>query len=293
MTGYRVLNPDLNYRGKSYGSWATDWFNYFISIDPDNHVHGPVVFLKSVPSPKFLRESIGNNNDINERSVFYSDPYYPRRYENIPNVRIGSDKLQISSDQVIFWPFIMSYELAAKPYQEWGALQEYTGTVMDNGDDPVDTASITINNSEIFLGKKMEMSQFRIQTPVFTAIVPEAEYGRSLRDFLEDDVQPGHYPAVVEGYFALMKFEPGNYILHSVAKAGRELRGSYVAEILVDLQVNEGDRKESSRGFPRFRSARNVSAIKTIINDKVQSGEISAEHGDELLKNANIPDKKS
>lgn len=286
MVDYEVLDPDLNYRGKSYSSWATDWFNYFLSIDPDKHVFGSVVFLKSVPGANQSKEgTIRTENEANE-SAYAGDPYYPRPYENNPNVKVGADKLQISIDQVIFWPFIMAYELAVKPYQEWGALQEYTGVVMDHGDDPPDSKDITINGKPIILPKKGDMSRFRIQTPVFTALVPEAEYGRSLRDFLEDDVLPGHWPAVVEGYFGLIKFSnPGTYLLHSLTKAGRELRGSYSAEILCEVEVSGAPRKDPSRGIPTGgKPARNEGVITRILSEKIKSGEITATEANTILK---------
>lgn len=287
MAKYEILDPDLNYRGKSYSLWLTDWFNYFISIDPDKHVFGPVVFLKSVPdAKKSIEGDRRSDTDGNEPNFDTSEQYYPRRYENNPNVKVGGDKLQIFTDQVIFWPLITAYEVAVKPWQEWGALQEYTGGIMDNGDDPPESSQVTIDGNPILLPKNTDMSNFRIQTPVFTAVVPEIEYGRSLRDFLEDAVPPGHYPAVVEGYCLLLRFNiPGTYILHSLTKAGRELRGSYTAEILCEVQVNQGPRKAPSRGIPtNVRSARNEGAIARILSEKIQAGELTAPQANNIMK---------
>ena len=69
------------------------------------------------------------------------------------------------------------------------------------------------------------MAEFRINTPIFTAVVPDVQYGRSLKDFLEESpIDPGVYPAMVEGYFVILRFlKTGNYWIHSWAGAPREV----------------------------------------------------------------------
>jgi hypothetical protein len=296
MVDYEILDPDLNYRGKSYSSLVTDWFNYFISTDPDKRSLGPVVFLKSVPAPKLVSGG-GPSNVANEASVsspYSADPYYPRNYENNPNVRVGGDKLQIFTDQAVFLPILMAYEIATKPYQSWGELQEYTGAIMDNGDDPPEEKQITIDGKPIVLPPKMEMTRFRILTPVFTTVVPDIEYGRSLRDVLEDDVPPGQFATVVEGYCLLVKFNPPKtpktYVLHSLAKAGHEQRGLYTAEILCQIEVNERPKKSPSEGVPiGVRSARNVSVIMRILCEKIKHCELTIEEANNILSAAGLP----
>src|SRR5687767_822486 len=49
--GYAVIDPYFNYRGKSYSEWASDWFNWFVSVDADKRTFGPVVFLRSKGLP--------------------------------------------------------------------------------------------------------------------------------------------------------------------------------------------------------------------------------------------------
>jgi hypothetical protein len=292
LADYEILDPDLNYRGKSYSTLVTDWFNYFVSIDPDKRTLGPVVFLKSVPSAKLV-SGAGSSNIPNEETMsnpYSAEPYFPRPYENIPNVRVGGDRLQIFTDQAVFWPIVMAYEIATKPYQSWGELQEYTGAIMDNGDDPPEEKQITIDGKPVVLPRKMEMTRFRILSPVFTTIVPEIGYGRSLRDILEDDVPPGHFPTVVEGYCLLVKFNtPKKYSLHSLAKAGHEARGLYTAEIFCEIEVNERPRKAPAQGVPvGIRPARNTSAISRILSEKIQNGELTVAQANDLMSAAGM-----
>jgi hypothetical protein len=286
LDDYEIMDPNLNYGGKSYSALASDWFNYFLSIDADKRTLGPVVFLKSVPAPKLNSEGSTNvASESTSSSASAADAYYPRRYENNPNVRVGGDKLQIFTDQAVFWPILTAYEMASKPYQDWGELQEYTGSIMDSGDDPPDEDQITINGKPIKLPKNLEMLKFRILTPVFPTIVPDVGYGRSLRDFLEDEVPPGHYPTVVEGYFLLIKFNnPKTYLLHSLAKAGREVRGPYTAEILCEIQVNLGPRKLPTKGRPiGVRVARNDGIIGRVLAEKINNNELSETQANNIL----------
>ena len=42
----------MNYRGKSYSEWISDWLNWFLSANPDKRNSGPVVFLTSKHIPQ-------------------------------------------------------------------------------------------------------------------------------------------------------------------------------------------------------------------------------------------------
>ena len=88
------------------------------------------------------------------------------------------------------------------------------------------------------------MENFRIATPIFTAIVPEAPYGTSIKDFLEDSpIPPGSYPALVEGYSVILKFtKTGSYWIHAWASAPRERSGPYFSELLYQIEVNNRER---------------------------------------------------
>jgi hypothetical protein len=238
---YSVLDPNLLYRGKSYSDYATDWFNWFLTPNADQRNSGPVVFLKSkrIPdrSTQVYNLEVGiqtTTGATSSASGMYSYPYL-----NEPNVRIGTDRLQIFEDQAVFVPIIVAYAMNS----DWGYLQEYCGVTIDNGDNPPDLFQLTVNNDTLMLpddlpGGGGDFSDFRIATPIFQAVVPDAPYGVSLKDFLEDGpVQPGFYPAMVTGYFVMLKFGRGSYWVHSWASAGREIRGDYFSELLYQIEV--------------------------------------------------------
>jgi hypothetical protein len=250
---YQIVNPYRLYLGKSYSEWATDWFNWFLSANADRRNAGPVVFLRSRGLPNSNTgayiSDVPNQGIIGPDSSsgsFSADTVYNPSYVNDPNIRIGSDRLQIFLDQVIFIPIIVAYSFASiEPGKDWGRMQDFTGLTIDYGDDPPNENQLTINNEDLKLPARLNMEQFRIVTPIFTAVLPEAPYGTSIRDFLEDaPVQPGSYPALVEGYFVILKFtEPGSYWVHSWASAPRERSGPYFSELLYQIEVNTRERK--------------------------------------------------
>jgi hypothetical protein len=251
---YKVIDPRRLYLGKSYSDWTTDWFNWFLSADADKRNSGPVVFLRSRGLPNSITGA--NTSDVPGQVItetipdsHIGDMGYRAIYINDPNIRIGSDRLQIFQDQFVFVPIIIAYEFASiESYKDWGWMQDFTGLTIDYGDNPPDENQLTINNQKIELG--LGMRNFRITTPIFTAVVPETQYGRSIKDFLEDSpIAPGNYPALVEGYFVMLKFEPGTYWVHSWASAPRERSGPYFSELLYQIEVGERQKRDPHKGL--------------------------------------------
>lgn len=287
--GYRLVNPLRNYRGKSYAEWVTDWFNWFLSAGADRRNSGPVVFLRSHGLPN--KETGANISEVpsegatSGESVSDSNEMYRAIYLNDPNVRIGSDRLQIFDNQAIFVPIIVAYDLSipTQLFKDWGRMQDFTGLTIDYGDNPPYERQLTINTQPIALGG-MAMRNFRIVTPVFTAVVPDAPLGESIKDFLEDSpITPGSYPALVEGYFLMIRFLPGNYWVHSWASAPRERARPYFSELLYEIEVTSSV-ENPHRGLVNeggddpqgpIRPARNERLFNRIFYEKTKNGELS------------------
>jgi hypothetical protein len=242
---FNVLDPNSLYLGRSYSDYATDWFNWFLSSHADDRNLGPVVFLRSKGIPDRPTQTYDlevSDYTKTQTTTSAPDQSYPTMYVNQPNIRIGADKLQMLEDQAVFVPLITAYEYCDLPYKDWGYLQEFCGITIDNGDNPPDLIQLTINNKPLtpddLPGGGKDFRDFRIATPIFTAVVPEAPYGTSLKDFLEvGKLSPGFYPAMIAGYFVMLKFNPGTYWIHSWASAGREVKGPYFSELLYQIDV--------------------------------------------------------
>jgi len=277
---YKIVNPRRLYLGKPYDDWTSDWFNWFVSADADKRNLGPVVFLRSLGLPNKITGA--NISEVTGQVAgsevlpdsHGADPNYPKVYPNDPNIRIGSERLQIFEDQAVLIPIIIAYELASVPYRDWGTLQDYTGLTIDYGDNPPEPRQLTINNREIKLPKGLTMKDFRIITPIFTAVIPETEYGRSIKDFLEKPFTPGNYPAIVEGYFVMLKFRPGSYWVHSWASGPREVRGPYFSELLYQIEVLERAVCDPHGMINRGRPSRNEHLLRQTLFKKKEIGEL-------------------
>src|SRR5215212_5588070 len=163
---YRIVNPHRLYLGKSYSDWTTDWFNWFLSADADKRNSGPVVFLRSRGLPN--RNTGANISDVPSQIAAGTgsllDPSsgnmdeYLSTYINDPNIRIGSDRLQIFEDQAVFVPIIVAYAISSQNqlYKDWGRMQDFTGLTIDYGDDPPQTYQLTINNDELEIPAGLE-----------------------------------------------------------------------------------------------------------------------------------------
>lgn len=279
---YRVIKPSQIYNGRTYGSWVTDWFNWFLSADADTRNSGPVVFLRTVGVPNSVNKSKGlEDGDIENQ--YSDDPNFPKSYSNDPNVRIGAEKIQIYEDQAVLWPLIVATEIARKPYFDYGYMQDFTGLTIDYGDNPPDPDQYTIDGE--IIRPAIDIREHRILTPIFTAVVPETEYGRSAKDFLQESIPPSHYPALVEGYFLLVKFEPGNYLVHSFASAPRENRGPYFAELLYEIDVNARKITPSPK---RIKPQRNNAIITKIISEKINNNELSVDEANKIMKGVRL-----
>jgi hypothetical protein len=307
---YLVVDPHNLYHGKSYSEWTCDWFNWFLSADADNRNAGPVVFLRSRGLPN--KNTNANTPDVPNAEMSSQDirsgeqmayptgysPVYRQAYVNDPNIRIGGDRLKIYEDQAVLIPIIIAYWLRLEPNTDWGSMQDFTGLTIDYGDNPPSREQLTINGEPVDLAtdylirdedlrkadsstKKAEvrdMHDFRIVSPIFTAVAPDTQFGRSLKDFLEESpIEPGTYPAMVEGYFVMLRFGPGSYWVHSWASAPREVQGPYFSELLYQIEVFERRREDPIGRTTVFRPSRNERVLSAVLDQKTKTGDLTSE----------------
>jgi hypothetical protein len=84
------------------------------------------------------------------------------------------------------------------------------------------------------------------------------------------------YPALVDGYFVMLKFtEPGSYMIHSWASAGREEKGPYFSELLYQIQVMKRSKPHGmiTTMFP----SRNEGLLNKTLKKKTEHGEMTDE----------------
>jgi hypothetical protein len=284
---YEVVNPSEVYKGKSYSDWISDWFNWFFSEDPDNHNSGPVVFLRSFPNPsEAVMEQLAEIKTKSEYGM----------YKNDPNVMVGDDKLEMFSDQALLFPTMLSYWVATEPYMDDAKMRAYTRTENDSSDNPPDPNQVTIthvtnpenpiNDSDIksISIDSGKMKEYRVETQVFTLVLPDTEYGSSFKDLIQNPLPSGNFPAVVDGYFFLLTgLQKGHYYIHSLSRGKSDQRGDYYAEFLYHVLVHEANQRNISP-ISGIIPQRNRNIITKILDHKKEKKEIGKTQAENLFR---------
>lgn len=271
----KILNQNGLYRGKGYCENVQDWFSHLMSVKLDDHNFGDMVFLRSIPGPASTNTP-GQFSSIHEDDVGTGLPV--KRYMNNAHIAIGGDRLQITKDQAVLLPITNAYWIATEPYADYGYMRGYTKSAID-GADPPNKFYVTVNGEQI---KGLE--NFRFTTSVFTVKIPEAEYGTSMKDYLDVHIPPGDYPALVEGYFVILHKwnvdkNDKTFILHSRAIGPSDSHGSYIAESIYEIQVL------SERGV--VPPARNTNLINSRLRKAIKDGDLSAQQLQSIVKSLN------
>ena len=195
---------------------------------------------------------------------------YSGMHPNIPNIRIGDNRLQIFDDQCVLIPIINSYWVKYDPSvnEDWGSMDQYTSIAIGYGEEPPDKSQSEIDGNPVDLGEALreepDLRKFRINTSVFTAVVPETDPGRSVKDFLGHPMPSGNYPAVVQGYFVMVRFTDNRtHSIHSWGEAPPDVRGPYFAERLYQLEVRSRKIKSAEA---RGRLAARPPASESVLN---------------------------
>ena len=257
---YEVINPTVSYLGKTYGNWVSDWTNWFYSIDPDKHNGGPVVFLRNLP--------------------FTSTPSNGLDYE--PMIMIGNDKLEIFDDQAVLIPIITANYVATEQWNSNNTDTFLRGMVRSHllgGDYPPNNDQLTIDGVPL----QVNLNEYLIETPIFTIFLPNIEYGRSLKDYMEEPLPSGTFNCVTAGYFLLVKLTIGLHVIHSYARGLRTEQGEFYSELLYQINVSsrEGRPSAPGTGLLPFKL---TNKLMTKLKEKLKDGEIDQGQY-EILKN--------
>ncbi len=231
---FTIIDPGTLYRGKSYNDWAKEYFAWYFSADPDDHNNGPVVFLKSTPSLRTLFSSITTGSNLSAIPQFISN------YMIQPNVMVGLDKLDVSTDQAILIPAIVSYFSATEPSDNIHTLQHFVRDAAANSDNPPINTQIKIDGVPIPLDERA-MKRHSLETDPFMLTVPDVEPGRSYKDYIEiPTLPPGIWTTVGGGYFFLVQLlEQRTYVISSRVKGKKYLDGrEYFADLLYQISVH-------------------------------------------------------
>jgi hypothetical protein len=185
---YDILSTSLNFRGRSYGEWAGDWWNWVCSEDPDTYLFDdPIVFLRAnidYSGEGEARHQTGTN-------------YYNR--------------IKIHRWTAIFFPIIecgLHYG-HPHPYEDRPIVIESEMRRLARKDmDSWISLVVTINDKPLV----ENINDFRVESPLFKLVVPK---NSKLRDRMEVSPEVGTWDAITDGYWILIKSLPiGVYKIH-------------------------------------------------------------------------------
>jgi hypothetical protein len=219
-----VIPLSQNFRGMSYGQWATVWDKWLMSDDPDSSIRKDILFLrgnidyKSVgfghKSPRFMHHS-----SILDRSGKYGE--------------------SIFSNTAIFIPVLTSRYSLGDIYDGRRITDEVglRDAVNRDTDESLNMWAIITDLKNLKSSNIVDdLHEYRLESPAYKLSI--ASRAR-LRKRTESSTRPGIYDSIVAGFFLLVRRLPvGRYRL----RFGGEGRGKYCTDSIYDVSV-KGVRK--------------------------------------------------
>jgi hypothetical protein len=214
-----VIPISQNFRGMSYGQWATVWDNWLMSEDPDSNVRKDILFLRG-------------NLDYSPVGVGHKNPRFMRHNSILD--RSGKYGESIFSNTAVFIPVLTSrYSLGdiydGRRITDKVGLRDAVNT--DTDESLKIWAVITNLKNQKSSPIVDDLHEFRLESPAYKLTI--ATKGK-LRNKTEFFTKPGIYDSIVAGFFLLIRRLPvGRYRL----RFGGEGRGKYHTDSMYDLSV--------------------------------------------------------
>jgi hypothetical protein len=217
----KIVLPNQKYRDKSYGEWAAEWWNWLVSDNPDSYdINDPVIFLRANIDYIYI--------DKNKRIRRHSGNHYDRT---------GQHAIKIHEDTGIFFPVIECEFNDGDLNPENGNKIQTEEEMRILARKDIDSGwkiGATIRERE---GPSQpivnDLRLYRAVSPLFKLVVSEKNI---LRHSMEDELEPGTYNAVTDGYWILLSSlhsSTNPYEIHFEATR-RDNRYSATYEIIVE-----------------------------------------------------------
>jgi|SRR6476660_2965218 len=239
---YEIVEPDRNFRGKSYCDWVVEWSNWLHSGDPDRTaVRGDIVFLRG--NIDYYRFTANLDPKVKDVDLFYN--------------RTGKNSLLIAERTAILVPILTSTRSIGETFNGNTLMDEeqIRRAAREDNDSsggiylrisviaPGDKASEFESIAKSVAGKEATdaidlVKDYRIESPVFTLRISESNpFLKSLNTVY--NISPGESPAVTDGFFVILhKLKAG--VSYRLQFGGRGSSGSaYLTDSLYDIHVVE------------------------------------------------------
>jgi hypothetical protein len=266
---YNVILPADSFKEvhRTYQDLAEACMQWLVSENPDDHNNAEVIFCRGCDFPE-SGQKIG--------------------YPSYPAMMVGDRALNILNTQYLFLPVV--FTTATDIEDRAGTVQERSYVAWRDtmvGDSPPLAKQILIDGKPIDLpNQKQDLSDFLVYTRDFTLNIPNAPYGKSLRDYFDIPMTtPGNRQAMIGGYFVLFRFEqPGTQ--HTLAFEARGVlgpRGQYFASGLYTINVLKAD-AGNTFGSQDMRSKEISKSFKDMMRARIEYKKETGQLGDSEYK---------
>ncbi len=187
-----VIPPNENFRGRSYGEWASEWLKWMVSSDPDSYSRDdPILFLRANVDYSPVE---GATNGYRENTT----THYDRTFDKA---------IKIYDDTAIFFPVVeANFLIGCKNPDDKTTillseeeLRYYARKDIDSGWQI--GACITMKNEKP-RPIVNNLKDYRAESQLFKILVSEKN---PLKNKMEEELKAGVFDAVTDGYWILIR----------------------------------------------------------------------------------------
>jgi hypothetical protein len=213
-----VVPVNENFRGLSYGQWASIWDNWLMSEDPDNTIRKDILFLRGNLDYK----PVAPNDDFPR----FSDP-------STAFIKTGENTEMIFENTAVLIPVLTAQYSIGDIYDGKRLTKEHElRNAVNRDSDESSRIWATITHKTKKLRIVDDLNTYRVESPLFQLSIPD---NSKLRLGTQDAVKPGIYDTVVGGFFLIILSLPkGSYRL----EFGGNGRGNYSTNSIYDITVD-------------------------------------------------------
>jgi hypothetical protein len=238
-----IVPPNENFRGRSYGEWASEWLKWVLSSDPDSYSKDdPIIFLRANIDYSPVE---GVMNGYRENTT----THYDRRFDK---------GIEIYDETAIFFPVVEANfmtgcknpEDKTKVLLTEEELRYYARKDIDSGWEI--GSCITIKNEKPRLLVN-NLKDYRAESPLFKILISEKS---SLKNKMEEELRAGVFDAVTDGYWILIReLQPSDepYRIYFEAKKGTYYHYSATYDIFVSPRPKSNFQDKSSAIARKYR----------------------------------------
>jgi hypothetical protein len=187
-----IVPPNENFRGRSYGEWASEWLKWVVSGDPDSYSrNGPIIFLRANIDYSPVEGAI---NGYRENTT----THYDRTLEK---------GIEIYDETAIFFPLVEANFLTGcrnpedrkKVLRTEEELRYYARKDIDSGWEIGSYIALSNSKPRPLVNN---LKDYRAESQLFKILVSEVS---PLRNKMEEELHAGVFDAVIDGYWILIR----------------------------------------------------------------------------------------